>query len=580
MSLCIKPDYAAVKSKIDGEVAPRFIFRFNQSKGIFSYEQSYKLLFMRSRSSCSGGMSSKTYTSPTQSYTAYAQTYNGYRYRAEFKVKRAKAIVNGEEVIGTTINKCSTETIMRQSPNNSSTCFDKQVKVPQNVTNTKKGGAGLQSPAGLFYIAYDEVGNAVGYSKSRSYGFNDKVEMICKYVGELKHRSKFIIHCYLNGMETTMSFPCEYKDGNFIRNEFTAPNVSSTSGGLKETFDYIERYNFITENYEDDGVLLNQFNSVQPSFFGEKGKCPYRYFFKGFCKPIPYSIVEPALLQAQQYSRDNNEIGWSNPETNNVDFNLPLTSLISLKNLYNDDSSILHFQSDVDRGKDIFLYAVDKNGIVRLSSGKGMNWFATINESWRGHATLPAFLYGIQTTGLKEGDPLDIYMSDERLDFLYRINSGEGDGTFPFKLGKADYNNTYPEIVRQGSEKCPTDISTRIWGWIGEVGDELSNVDDLRADVDEYEEKETQWTSEREGFESTIERLNQEKLSLQNNASEVESDVEQRYDDFFNSLSQSLASSITSLNSALGSSDSEDPVDGGVSNFDGKDPFKYKKNKY
>ena len=226
------------------------------------------------------------------------------------------------------------------------------------------------------------------------------------------------------------------------------------------------------------------------------------------------------------------------------------------------------------------MYAVDKNGIVRLSSGKGMSWFATLNESWRGHATLPAFLYGIQTTGLKEGDPLDIYLSDERLDFLYRINSGIGDGTFPFKLGQVDYMNTYPEIVRQGSDKCPTDISTRIWGWIGEVGDELSNVDDLRADVDDYEDKETQWTSEKEGFQSTIERLNQEKLNLQNNASDVESDVEQRYDDFFNLLSQSLASSITSLNSALGSSDSEDPVDGDVSNFDGEDPFKYKKNKY
>ncbi len=591
---CTKGDYEGVKSKVDDTVGAKFTLKFNTSKGIFGYKTTYELNFRSSKDTCSGALRTKSYDSGSKAYTAFNVTYNQYKYREVFIKKQALLTINGEEqpfVKAIDYSSTYKKRTGWAKPYNT-TCYDYRVKDVGNVFRADKSAT--KTPAGLYYIAYDEEGNPVGYSKSESYTFNAKVEVICKYMGNFKKGSRFVIHCYYTGRNNKYSFPCEFKkNNNSITNVLSAPNSTSTRG-VSATYKEIIRYDYSIKDVVDENSPSELFNSTQAEYFGERGKCPYRSFFKGYCKPIPYSFVLPALQKAQALTEELNPSFKGTPSamfSQNVDTNLPDVASIALQTIFADDAEALRFDRQFDQGKDIFLFAIDKNGIVRMSSGKGLTYYDTMLYTQRTdlHGTLIPYLYGVKTSGIKEGDPLDVYISREGEDFMYRVHSGTGDGTFPFKLGQVNYYDEYLQIGK--GDLCPTDISTRIWGWVDEVGVELEEAEAANDLVFSYQKAEEDWNIEKADFEKDISDKDSRINELTSEAEQAEQDYlkreqdavsksDLRYDDFFKLLNDGLTRTTSNLSKALGSSDADDDLEDNSSNFSGEDPFRYNNNNF
>lgn len=454
----------------------------------------------------------------------------------------------------------------------------------------------------LYYIAYDEVGNVVGYSTSVN-NITGQMKMTMKYAKGFTKDSKFVIQAYVDGQGQRGSFQTYRLVDGVPTYYFVAPSSTSISGGesrisklyLGEFFgEYDKTYTAIDPN---------SFKDIQATKFAQEGKCPYTNIFKGSCKPIPYSVAEPALLKAQEYTQELNS-GFTNNITQNVDLTLPLASNIVLYGIYFNYGDIIRYDPYYERGDDMFFYAVDKNGLIRLSSAKGFSEFSVTQRNTFGYAEVLPFLYGIQTTGLREGDPLYVYYSNENSDSLIFINSGiNEDGSFPFKLGRVDYYSDFPQVVDGENIPCPKDIKLSVWGWLDEVGSDLAQVDSLTSEnqrlndeVFTYEQSEAEWDEEKALLEARPTQEQYDALQTQLDArptqeqyDELSQELEARptitpsdseYGAFFETLNQGLTDSISRLSSALGSNEAEDEVDGEQSNFSGNDPFRYKKNKY
>ena len=313
-----------------------------------------------------------------------------------------------------------------------------------------------------------------------------------------------------------------------------------------------------------------------------------------YCSPIPYSLVRPAFDAAVELAGlPNNpfQVSFSSPYV----MALYLTSIqpVSTYTCFEfKEGSYLTCDTN-----ESFWFAVDKNGVVRMC---GMppdlaQTYKTFNNQ-----VLP-YLFGTETTGFKNGDRMYIYYSDLNNNQLWWADSGEGDGGYTF-----DTTQTTLKIIQGGelknaflNQKCLPELNLTIWGWLDEVGDDLNQLDFLESELETRPTQEQFDTLQTQlDARPTQEQLNTLQTQLDARPTKEELDALQtqlderptitpsdsQYGAFFETLNQGLTDSISRLNSALGnevvSNEAEDEVDGEQSNFSGKDPFRYKKNKY
>ena len=441
----------------------------------------------------------------------------------------------------------------------------------------------------LYYLAYDEKGNLVGYSTSVS-GIKGEVKMTLKYNGSFKEGSKYVIQAYDTKRDNRDSFQTYTQTGGVNSYYLSAPRSTSLTGSTTSINEIFLGTRFgDPDKYSTRYADVENMESIQASNFAEVGKCPYTDIYEDSCKPIPYSIAKQSITKAQEYTQELNS-GYVSAFTSNIDISLPNVASVELQGINRNYLDIAEFDPYYERGDDMFFYAVDKNGIVRLSSNKGLGFLSVLSALFTNKGEVTPFLYGVKTTGLSVGDPLYIYYSNENSKTLIFINSGESeDGSFPFTLGRTKYYNEYPQEVDGEIVPCPKDIKYSIWSWLDDIEDDLGRVDSLQESVDDYQQSETTWRAENTNLQTQLDaRPTQEEVDELQNQLDSRPTVtpnDSQYGAFFQKLTDSLTTGISSLQSSLGSTDADDGIDDDISeddtsNFNGNDPFRYKNNKY
>ena len=313
--------------------------------------------------------------------------------------------------------------------------------------------------------------------------------------------------------------------------------------------------------------FINKFNSDKRSL-------------SAYCDAIPFSYTKPAFDAALEVAGVPNspfKVSFSSP--NVMALYLPNIQPTSIYTCFEFKQGS-YLTCDTNQS---FWFAVDKNGVVRMcgmppDSGQVFKQF--------GNQVLP-YLFGVETTGFKNGDRMYIYYSDINNNGLYFANSGEGDGGYTFDTSKTTLTIiSGGELIRANNasgDNCIPILNNTIWGWLDEVADDLNQLDFLESELETRPTQEQFDTLQTQlDARPTQEQLNALQTQLDERPTITPSDSQ--YGAFFETLNQGLTDSISRLSSALGnevvSNEAEDEVDGEQSNFSGKDPFRYKKNKY
>lgn len=309
---------------------------------------------------------------------------------------------------------------------------------------------------------------------------------------------------------------------------------------------------------------LNKFNTNKRSL-------------QAYCKAIPFSYTKPAFDAALEVAASGGLFLVDFSSTDVMSLNLRSINPLSV---YRCEDSSKNLYCDTNES---FWFAVDKNGVVRMSGFPPDSFIFT----QLGGTVLP-YLFGVETTGFKNGDRMYVYYSDVNNDGLWFANSGEGDGGYTFDTTQTSIIQIDGgELIRANDStgsNCIPKLNTTIWGWLDEVAEDLGRVDSLEKEINSYKEAETIWRNEKSTLESDLSsRPTQEQVvELQNqlDSRPTVTPNDSQYGDFFKKLTDDLTTGISSLQSSLGSNEADDEVDEGQSNFSGNDPFNYKKNKY
>ncbi len=293
-----------------------------------------------------------------------------------------------------------------------------------------------------------------------------------------------------------------------------------------------------------------------------------------YCNAIPYSFTKPAFDAAIEAAPSGGLFL--------VDFGSPDVMALNLRGIspidtYKCQDFSKNLYCDTNES---FWFAVDKNGVVRMS---GFPPLSNIFNVFGG--TVLPYLFGVETTGFKNGDRMYIYYSDLNSGQLYWANSEEGDGGYTFDTTQTEAIQIDGGKLESAfmAQKCIPELNTTIWGWLDEMSEELSEVEALNSQIFDYTESQNEWETEETDLKAQISALTKERddALLANTTSGGANDAQiQKYDDFFTTFGDRLTQSVNTLNSTLGSNEAEDEVEDDTSNFSGNDPFKYKKNNY
>ena len=330
------------------------------------------------------------------------------------------------------------------------------------------------APYNTRLIIYDRFGRIVGGSVSsevsegnnitNSYESSGNIILCFKQDDLFGYGDDFVIQGVARSIANS-KYVYSDAQGLFIEDgeEFTTHVLSENLSGL--VIDLVDSDNAAT-------------------YFGEEGSCPFiptqQEIYEGYeqsisevegnCSPIPYSWTTPAYEKAMEVAPSDNAAQFF------LDLNSSLISSFIFMSLYQSAETALDFSVEQ------FFFAVDVNGVVRMTSAPQDSWF---NESQQ--LVMP-YVFGVQTAGLAIGDPLMFYYVNGSN--LYYVNSGVGDGTVPFALGKNQVNTAYFENVKTTDAPCMPILNTSIWGWLDEMEvtiDDAALASDLQEQIGEHD---------------------------------------------------------------------------------------------